>query len=144
MALTEHTINDRSVGLAIGPQNGFLVNLRMTQGPAKYQVPDGDDGRGVWLNGYLQLRGSADHRDLYCASPSSWGYLSKLLVGNQSLGYHGDLIIRGVPRGSEFSVTLSDIAIDRTLLANPTSAGASLLATIMREQAERELVLVRR
>jgi hypothetical protein len=140
VALSEYTITDADVGRVLTPADGFLVTLRMTTPPAAYETPEGDDFTGIWRRGYLQLRASGDHKDLFCASPSSWGYVSKLLVGNQSLSYRGDLRVVCVPRGSEFSVTLSDIPIDRTLPADPASFGASLLATILREQAE----LVRR
>jgi hypothetical protein len=137
---TDYVIDDSMVGQAFGPTNGFLVNLRLTTPSPSYATPEGDDGSGIWRSGYLQLRGSGDHKDLYCASPSSWGYLSKLLVGNQSLSDRGDLRVLCVPRGAVFSVTLSDVPIDRTLPADLASAGASLLATIIREQGERELI----
>jgi hypothetical protein len=141
--LTDYVIDDSMVGRALPITDGFLVSLRLTTPPPVYETPEGDDGSGVWRSGYLQLRGSGDHKDLFCASPSSWGYVSKLLVGNQSLPYRGDLRVLCVPRGSEFSVTLSDIPIDRTLLAAPGDLDeyrASLLATIMREQREREMI----
>jgi len=143
MALTEYTITDADVGAALPITDGYLVSLRLVTPPPRYEVPEGNDGSGIWLRGYLQLRGSLDVRDIYCSSPHSWGNLSPVLIINQSLGFRGQLKILCVPRGSVFSITLSDQPVDRTFVADPSSRaafGAALLATVMAEQAERELV----
>lgn len=120
MAMFDFVINDQSVGQSVGPASGYLVSLRMTQGPPVYQTPEGDDGRGVWTRSYLQLRGSGDLRDLYCACPAQGGVAGNVLVQSQSLRYHGDLTIVACPRGSAFSLTLSDVPNVRT----PTSWAA--------------------
>jgi hypothetical protein len=135
---TEYVIDDSMVGQSVGPANGFLVSLTQTTPPLVYETPSGDDGSGIWKSGYLQLRGSLDHRDLFCASPSSWGYVSKFLVGNQSLDYRGDLVVVCIPKGSVFSLTLSDIPIDKTLKTSPLNLveqGRKLVEQIMAEQA---------
>lgn len=143
MATTEFQITDADIGRVLTPADGFLVSLVVTTPPPKYEVPEWDPGRRCWRTSYFVLRGSDDFRDLYCASPSSWGYVSKTLVINQSLGYAGDLQIVCVPRGAVFELTLSDVAIDKTIKTSPQSlaeAGQALLQQIFKEQAERELV----
>jgi hypothetical protein len=66
MAMTDFTIDETFVGQTIGPADGFLVNLVLTTPPPRYEIPEGDAGRGIWKRGYLQLRGSGDIRDLIC------------------------------------------------------------------------------
>jgi hypothetical protein len=104
MAMFDFTLDDTTVGQNIGPQNGFLVSLRMTTPPV-YEVPEGNDGSGFWRRGYLQLRATGDVRDLYCNSVVQNGHSA---VQNHSLPYRGDLVVRCVPRGGVFSLTLSD------------------------------------
>ena len=106
MALTDYTLTDASVGQTIGPPNGFLVSLKMTT-PPKHETPEGDDGSGIWRRGYLQLRGSGDVRDVYCATTGS--VPGGFLIGNNSIPFKGDLIVRCVPRGGVFALTLSDL-----------------------------------
>jgi hypothetical protein len=143
MALTEFTLTDADMGRALGVPDGFLVNLSVTAVPKGYEAPEWNPGTQRWTRGYLQLRGSGDSQNIFCASPSSWGFVSKTLVINQSLGYLGDLVVVCLPRGAVFELTLSDQPIDRTLKTSPRNlaeAGQALVATIMREAAERELV----
>ena len=106
MALTDYTLTDASVGQTIGPPNGFLVSLKMTTPPV-YEVPEGDDGSGIWRRGYLQHCAATRRpfRDLYCNSVVQNGFSA---VAGHSLGYRGDLIVRCVPRGGVFALTLSD------------------------------------
>jgi hypothetical protein len=137
--LFDFTLDDTMVGQSIGPQNGFLVSLRQTQSQAAYETPSGDDGSGVWKSAYFVLRGSADIRDLFCANPSQGGVVDpvKSWIVNSSLAYRGALIVRSVPRGSQWAITLSDVPVVKT--ATEWSA-ANLIATIMNEQRERVLV----
>lgn len=37
--MTDFQIDDTMAGQAIGPQNGFLVSLRLTTPPPKYETP---------------------------------------------------------------------------------------------------------
>jgi hypothetical protein len=113
MALTSYAINETSVGAALPITDGFL-----TTPPPKYEIAEWDEGRRCWRRGYFVLRGERDFRDLYCANPSQWGYLSHVLIQNQSLGYRGNLIVVCVPRGSQFSITLSDVENPRAPSAN--------------------------
>lgn len=104
MALTEFTLTDADVGRVLPITDGYLVSLRMTT-PPLYEVPEGCDGDGIWRRGYLQLRATGDHRDLYCNGIVQNGFSA---IQNHSLGYRGDLVVRCVPRGGVFSLTLSD------------------------------------
>lgn len=72
-------------------------------------VPEGNDGSGAWTRGYLQIRGSGDVRDLFCYQPATGGHLSGVMVQNRSLAYRGNLVVRCVPRGSVWNITLSDV-----------------------------------
>jgi hypothetical protein len=122
--MTDYVIDETFVGRALDPADGFLVNLRQTKSQASYAAPDGDDGSGVWKSGYLQLRGSRDIRDLYCNSPSQCGTVdvAKTWVANASIAYRGALVVRSVPRGSQWAISLSDQPVSRsTHAAWPTS-----------------------
>lgn len=110
MALFEYVIDETFVGRALTPTNGFLINLKLTQAPV-YEIPEGCDGDGAWKRGYLQLKGSGDWRDLYCTSTVQNGHSAIL---NHSFPYRGDLVVRCVPRGGVFALTLSDQPVART------------------------------
>jgi hypothetical protein len=64
---------------------------------------------------YLQLRGSLDFRDIYCAIPSqnfmNWTGKRKILIADHSLDYRGDLMIRCVPKDAVFEISLSDVEL---------------------------------
>lgn len=76
----------------------------------------------IWTTGYFVLRGSLDVRDVFCASTQSSGLPSnpKLWLINSSIRYRGDLVVVAIPRGSEWSVTLSDVPVVR---ASPSASG---------------------
>jgi hypothetical protein len=63
------------------------------------------------LSGYFVLRGNLDIRDLICLSPQSGdgGGPDGVMVANHSLGYRGELLVVAVPRGSTWSLTISDV-----------------------------------
>jgi hypothetical protein len=125
---------------------GFLVNLRRTGNQSGYVVPEWDDGKMLWKSGYLVLRGSRDLRDLVSASPQTgggWGPDgSGAMVINGSIAYHGQLQIVCVPRGSTFSVTLSDVENPRTPSSLPSGNWGSYpdwrhgVGPLPREEAE--------
>ena len=125
MAKFDFTITDADVGTSIGPPNAFLTDLSMTQSPTpSYETPRASESRQCWLNAYLVLRGSEDCRDLYCCNPSaggiwfSWGGSVALAIVNHSLAYRGNLVVVSVPRGSTWSVTLSDVENPRAPTTN--------------------------
>ena len=84
MATFDFVIDRSMVGQTIGPQNGWLIDLRQTQSGSN--EPAMADPTGKWLTGYLQLRGSLDPRDIYCAIPSqnfmNWSGKTKILIAN--------------------------------------------------------------
>ena len=114
--LYDLTLTDADIGKTIGPPGGgFLVDLKQTQsGPSELAQAT---PAGVWKTMYLQLRGSLDHRDLYCAIPSqnfmNWSGATKYLIVDHSLDYHGDLKILCVPKGAVFEIALSDVELSR-------------------------------
>ena len=119
MSNFDFVITDANVGTALTPENGFVVNLSMTQAPVLDGDPRWDEGRRVWRSHYLVLRGQYDIRDLVSFDPMSTpGALcggaprGEVLI-NASIGYRGGLQIICVPRGSTWSLTLSDVANPR-------------------------------
>jgi hypothetical protein len=114
--LYDLTLTDADIGKTIGPPGGgFLVDLKQTQsGPSELAQAT---PAGVWKTMYLQLRGSLDHRDLYCAIPSqnfmNWSGATKYLIVDHSLDYHGDLKILCVPKGAMFEIALSDVELSQ-------------------------------
>jgi hypothetical protein len=113
MATFDFVIDRSTVGQSIGPANGFLVDLRQTKSPV-------DDGPsrcapdGTWVSGKIQLRGSRDVRDVICSDSldvGGWSGKTKILVANHSLNYRGDLLVRCVPKGAIFEITLSDVEL---------------------------------
>jgi hypothetical protein len=114
MALTDFTITAADVGRVLGVPDGYLVNLAMTQGPA-YETPSFDESKQKFTSGYFVLRGSRDWRDLVCVSPvcgggyAEWCGLTGNMVVRGGIRYSGDLVVVAVPRGSQWSLTLSDI-----------------------------------
>jgi hypothetical protein len=108
--LTDFTITDADVGRVLPITDGFLVSLTMTASPSVYEVPDANPATQQFKSGYFTLRGTGDVRNLY---NSLTGHLSKFLIANHSLSYRGDLKVVCVPRGSTWSITLSDIALSK-------------------------------
>jgi hypothetical protein len=106
---------DRSmVGQTIGPPGGgFLIDLIQTESASNEPAQASPDG--VWKSVYLQLRGSLDHRDIYCAIPSqnfmNWTGKRKILIADHSLDYRGDLMVRCVPKDAVFEISLSDVEL---------------------------------
>jgi hypothetical protein len=115
MVLTDFTITAADVGRALGVPDGYLVNLAMTQGPA-HETPSLDEGKQKFTSGYFVLRGSRDWRDLVCVSPvccgghAEWGLTGNMVVSG-GIRYSGDLVVVAVPRGSQWSLTLSDLPV---------------------------------
>lgn len=112
MATFDFVIDESSIAATIGPANGgYLVNLSMTTAPSGHVVPDADPARQRFTSGYLTLQSTRGLRPLINVTPSN-GFtgappLAQMLV-NSSIGYVGDLMVVGVPRGATFAITLSD------------------------------------
>jgi hypothetical protein len=110
--LYDFTITDTFIGQTIGPNVGFLVDLKQVRGPSRYIAPAFDEGRQHWVSGYFQIRGALDHRDLVCVCPSqSPSAPFGTYVINKSIAYRGALTVLCVPVGSEWRMTLSDVAL---------------------------------
>ena len=131
MATTSYVITDADVGRVLPITDGFLTNLTMTAPPPVYEVPSSDEGKQICTAGYFVLRGSGDNRDAVCITPAGgggfaqWQKSNANMVVNRCIGYRGGLIVVAVPKGSSWSVTLSDAPV----VASPTdpplsSAGA--------------------
>jgi hypothetical protein len=131
IATTNYVITDADVGRVLPITDGFLTNLTMTAPPPVYEVPSFDEGKQIWTAGYFVLRGSGDNRDAVCINPAGgggfaqWQKSNANMVVNRCIGFRGGLIVVAVPKGSSWSVTLSDAPV----VASPTdpplsSAGA--------------------
>jgi hypothetical protein len=119
MAVTDYTITEANIGEVIGPADGYLVNLSMTTPPVAHEVPGHSPVTQRFTSGYLTLQSERGLRPLINVSPQdnggafSWiGSVANMIV-NGSLGYAGGLTIVGVPRGSVWSLTLSDAPVVR-------------------------------
>ena len=113
MALTDFTITAADVGRVLGVPDGYLVNLAMIQGPVN-ETPS-FEGKQKLTSNYFVLRGSRDWCDLVCVSPvygggyAEWRGSTGNMVVSGSIRYSGDLAVVAVPRGTQWSLTLSDI-----------------------------------
>jgi hypothetical protein len=122
MATTSYLITDADVGRVLPITDGFLTNLTMTAPPPVYEVPSSDEGKQICTAGYFVLRGSGDNRDAVCITPAGgggfaqWQKSNANMVVNRCIGYRGGLIVVAVPKGSSWSVTLSDAPV----VASPT------------------------
>lgn len=83
-------------------------------------------GRPATLEGWPLCPARLEHvRDLVCIDTqhaggwASHGSLGDIVMGNASIDYRGDLIVACVPRGSTWSVTLSDVPNPSAPLATP-------------------------
>jgi hypothetical protein len=115
--LTDFTIDDSFIGQTIGPPDGFLVSLSQSAPSSDRADPQFSISLGRYLTGYLQLRGERDHQAIYCNRSGQWTpYWSgdnRVLISDQSLDYHGQLVVQCVPRGATYTLTLSDIPFVR-------------------------------
>ena len=81
------------------------------------ETPSFDEGKRKFTSGYFVLRGSRDWCDLVCVSRSvaaatqEWRGLTGYMVVSGGIRYSGDLAVVAVPRGSRWSLTLSDIPV---------------------------------
>jgi hypothetical protein len=113
MALTDFTITAADVGRVLGVPDGYLVNLAMIQGPVN-ETPS-FEGKQKLTSSYFVLRGSRDWCDLVCVSPvygggyAEWRGSTGNMVVSGCIRYSGDLAVVAVPRGTQWSLTLSDI-----------------------------------
>jgi hypothetical protein len=131
--MTEYTLTDASVGDVLPITDGLLVSLSMTQSGGFDGSPRFDEGKLIWVSGYFVLRGSLDIRDLICLSPQSGGGGGPdgVMVANHSLGYRGELLVVAVPRGSTWSLTISDVENPRAPPPTPGGRRMALLAIIL-------------
>ena len=111
--MTTFVIDGTSVGSTIGSPDGAVTALSMTT-PPQFETPCFDEGQQHWVSGYFVLRGSADIHDLVSIQPTTTGGAGGAgVVVNGGLDYAGELQVVAVPRGSTWSITLSDDAASR-------------------------------
>jgi hypothetical protein len=114
MTTTSYTITDADKGRFLPIKDGFLVNLTRTQAsPPGYEIPDFDPGRQRWKTARFVLRGTKDIRDLCCIDTQSGGGAGgggfDSVWANASVAYTGELEVVCVPKGSTWSLQLSDV-----------------------------------
>jgi hypothetical protein len=105
---TTHQIDHTVVGAVLDPANGYITALSMTSPPSRYDNAAFKSDRGAWASGYFSLCGENDYehlvRNLICIETSN---PCKRFI-NLGIGYEGKLLIRSVPVGSQWEITLSD------------------------------------
>jgi hypothetical protein len=117
MATFDFTLSVDDIGAALAPADGYLVNLSQTSPSSDRSDPQFSAAMQRWKTGYISLRGERDRQAIYCNRSSVWTPLwsgdTRILITNQSLDYHGRLVVECVPKGSTWSLTLSDVPIFR-------------------------------
>lgn len=122
IATTNYVITDADVGRVLPITDGFLTNLTMTAPPPVHEVPSFDEGKQIWTAGYFVLRGSGDIATPSASTPRAAAASlngrnrTPTMVVNRCIGYRGGLIVVAVPKGSSWTVTLSDAPV----VASPT------------------------
>ena len=146
-AFFDFTLDETSVGAALEPADGFTVNLRMSVPPNPEQVAWHPLER-IHTAAFFTLRGEGDGglpfalRNLisYNASANplaAWGDIWR----NASVPYKGKLLVESVPRGSQWSLRLSDQPNPRAAPKDPAwwtdamKASATRRVETMREPA---------
>jgi hypothetical protein len=109
--LTDFVLDDTSIGKVIGGPHGFIVNLSMTRPPAV----DSISRRGA----HFTLRDDRPFpvalRNMISFDPRNWTTgVNRAIWVNASVPYTGNLTVVSVPPGSEWDLTLSDVANIRT------------------------------
>jgi hypothetical protein len=112
MATFDFTLDETSIGLALDPADGFLVSLSQTTPSSDRADPEWSASKQMWRTGYFVLKGERDTQAIYSNRSGAWVPQwigdARILVSNASLDYHGRLVVQCVPRGSTWSLTLSD------------------------------------
>jgi hypothetical protein len=124
MANFDFTITDADMGRSLGVPDGYLVTLIRTKATTAgtNEMPQFSEATQNWKAGYFVLRGSRDNRNLFAIAPSD-SLPSHVWARGASIGYRGELKVICVPRGSEWSVTLSDVPVPRPPYVNRDVSG---------------------
>lgn len=121
MAFFDFVLDESFIGQALEPQNGYIVDLRMTIPPV-HQTPAWHPLRRVYTAGFFVLRGEEDDhlpfamRNMICYSPTANPLGASIWV-NRSEHYHGRLLVESVPRRSQWALRLSDAPNQRSIAA---------------------------
>ena len=108
--LTDFQITEANIGEMLPVENGFVVSLVRTAPPVS-ETPRWTEGGQKWLAGYFCIRGQHDLRDLICLDATN--PVGSVLATNHSLPYRGGLVVRSVPRQSQWRITLSEVPVVR-------------------------------
>ena len=81
-----------------------------------YITPDWNEGEQRWQSAYLQLRATGDVRDLVCINPAQAPAFPGQ-IANTSIAYHGDFVVKCVPRQTSWRLVLSDVPLTAKELA---------------------------
>ena len=102
---TTFTINGGTVGQVLPVVDGYLQAFNMTKAPWVYDAPVFKPNGAGWQNGYFSLVGERDRAILVQFELSN----PMRNAASLNIGYHGGLLVACVPRGSEWTVTVSDV-----------------------------------
>ena len=80
--------------------------------PPVFETPYWDAGAQNWVSGCFTLRGTGDCHDAVSISPQTNGGAfcqpGAVMIHGGSVAYSGALVVVAVPKGSSWSLTLSD------------------------------------
>jgi hypothetical protein len=146
VATFDFTLTDQDAGRVLGVRDGFLTDLIMTAS-AVHEVPDFDPSKRHFTPRHLtplRLPRSAESRQRLAADHGSafeWFGRDANLLLNGSLGYAGDLIVVGAPKGATRSIALSDVPNQRP---TPDICVSDRRAALERNAFPRQLAEARR
>jgi hypothetical protein len=112
--LFNYTLDESSIGTVLPVPDGFLTELRRTQAPppGAGEMPQWDSGRMRWKAGRFALKASGDFQHLVSLALTDI-VPSGVWAQGASIQYRGDLEVVCVPRGSIWSLTLTDTPVVR-------------------------------
>jgi hypothetical protein len=120
MASTTITITAADVDRRIGPVDGYVVGLIITEGPIP-QVPDWNPGWGKFgrpKTNFLMLMGTGDPRPIYNIDLVNNGGIyahnsstDGIMISGGNLPYKGELLIAACPLGAILELTVSDTPV---------------------------------
>lgn len=110
MTTTVTVVTRASVGLPVGPPDGYLVSVAFTTGAGQqYVAPDWDPARKAYRDGFFTLS-DATGKALVSFSLQSTPVIGGLT--KMSIPFVGDLICAACPAGpGAYTVTTSDVPV---------------------------------
>jgi hypothetical protein len=121
MATVTLNFSDADAGtvLAGAATDGFISALKLIQLGLAYENPDYRMGLNRFVAGRIAFRGTLDYKPIYSINP----YFSSFKVGftltSNFLPYKGALLLESVPTSSQWTISISDVAVFAHSMSTP-------------------------